>query len=143
MNEIRNKLIKMIPRSMRILTRKVTLRDVTEYETYFSINLILKRFYHINLKEKINVILISSEHTEVLDFALEKNILSIKLTPDILLQLESNSSINLTVEEKHMIIEQQENIQEKNSIVKVGEYNNVSTNILIQLYLFILVTTIN
>src|SRR5699024_6487489 len=77
MNEIRNKLIKMIPRSMRILTRKVSLRDVTEYETYFSINLILKRFYHINLKEKINVILISSEHTEVLDFALEKNILSI------------------------------------------------------------------
>lgn len=133
MNEIRNKLIKMIPRSMRILTRKVYLRDVTEYETYFSINLILKRFYHINLKEKINVILISSEHTEVLDFALEKNILSIKLTPDILSQLESNSSINITVEEKHMIIEQQENIQEKTSFVKDGNYYNISANGVLQL----------
>ncbi|WP_415708199.1 CDP-glycerol glycerophosphotransferase family protein [Jeotgalicoccus halotolerans] len=118
---------------MRILTRKVYLRDVTEYETYFSINLILKRFYHINLKEKINVILISSEHTEVLDFALEKNILSIKLTPDILSQLESNSSINITVEEKHMIIEQQENIQEKTSFVKDGNYYNISANGVLQL----------
>lgn len=128
MSTIKNKLITMVPRKMRVFIREIIFRDITEHEDYTYINLELKKFYTFNLKEKLEVTLSNSDSVENLEYILDKNVLSIKLNGEILSKVQGNSSISITVDGKHMIINEDENIQKKTSFFSEKKYFNILTD---------------
>lgn len=128
MSNIKRKLIKMIPRKMRVLTREIIFHDVTVHKEYISINLILKKFYHFNLKEKLEIFLTNGELERRLEYSLEENILSIKLYHRMLNYARGNSSINIRFNNKQMLVKKSTDIHNKNSFISNNKYFNVITN---------------
>ena len=128
MSNIKRKLIKMIPRKMRVLTREIIFHDVTVHKEYISINLILKKFYHFNLKEKLEIFLTNGELERRLEYSLEENILSIKLYHGMLNYARGNSSINIRFNNKQMLVKKSTDIHNKNSFISNNKYFNVITN---------------
>lgn len=129
MNSILNTLKTIIPRSMRKrLIKKVTLQDITFHNDYLTINLILKNFYNFNLNDKFNITVSNGEYSELLDYSIEKNMLSIKLLDNTLKKTTGNSSITVDVDGKNMIIDSNDSIENKTSFFKDGRYFNVQAN---------------
>lgn len=118
----------MIPRKMRVLTREIIFHDVTVHKEYISINLILKKFYHFNLKEKLEIFLTNGELERRLEYSLEENILSIKLYHRMLNYARGNSSINIRFNNKQMLVKKSTDIHNKNSFISNNKYFNVITN---------------
>lgn len=129
MNSIINTLKTIIPRSMRErLIRKVTLRDITSNASSVVINLTLKNFYNFNLNEKLKITLSNGEYIETLGYTVEKGMLSIHLPDTILKNTIGNSSISVSVDNKNMIIDADESIENQTSFFKEGRYYNIVVN---------------
>ena len=129
MNSILNTLKTIIPRSMRKrLIRKVTLQDITLHDGFLVINLTLKNFYNFNLNDKLNITLSNGEYSEVLEYSIEKNMLSIQLLDSTFKKTTGNSSITVAVDGKNMIIDSDAGIENKTSFFKGGRYFNIQVN---------------
>lgn len=129
MSSIKNTLKTIIPRSMReLLIKKVTLKGIALHDDLVILNLVLRNFYNFNLNDKIKITLSNGEYTESLEYSLGKNMLSIQLPNSTFRNITGNSSINVAVNDKHMIIDDDENIQKKTSFIKEGKYYNILVN---------------
>jgi CDP-ribitol ribitolphosphotransferase len=125
MGALKKRVTKIFPKNFRkYFIRKVTLRDVTPFDTYLSITLTLKNFINVN---HLKITLTNNEYSYSLPYRLNAQTLRVEIPFNIINHTIGASKIFVTVNGKNMIVRQSPALSfDHSSFFSEGRLLNIS-----------------